>query len=150
MSIRDCFITELDTRYVNPGFAMAKASVEKKKQNLFTRELDLKMKTKLVKCYIWIIAFFGAESWILRKVDHKYLENVEMWGCRKMEKMSCSDRVKNDKVLHRVKKEKNNTHSIKRRKANCICSILRMNRFFYLAYELNLWYLACELDFRAR
>jgi hypothetical protein len=59
-----------------------KSIVRKKKQNIFTRELDIKLKNKLVKCCIWIIDFFGAESWILRKVDHKYLENVQMWGWR--------------------------------------------------------------------
>ena len=64
---------------------MAKASFDKKKQNLFTRELGLKLKKKLVKCCIWIIAFFGAKTWTLRKVDRRYsyLENVEMWAGEK-------------------------------------------------------------------
>jgi hypothetical protein len=29
----------------------------------------------LVKCYIWSIALYGAETWTLRKVDQKYLES---------------------------------------------------------------------------
>jgi len=28
--------------------------------------------------YIWGISLYGAETWILRKVDHEYLENFEM------------------------------------------------------------------------
>jgi hypothetical protein len=40
-----------------------------------------------------------------------------------MEKISWTDRVRNE-VLHRVKKEKNIIHTIKRRKANWIGHIL--------------------------
>jgi hypothetical protein len=47
--------------------AMAKAAFNKK--TLFTSKLDLNLKKKLVKCYIWSIALYGAETWTLRKVD---------------------------------------------------------------------------------
>jgi hypothetical protein len=62
--------------------------------------------------------------WTLRKV---YLESFEMWCWRRMEKISWTDRVRNGEVLHRVKKEKNILHRIKRRKANWIGHILRRN-----------------------
>jgi hypothetical protein len=41
-----------------------------------------------------------------------------------MERVSCSDRVINDKMLHRVKRE-GTAHALKRRKANWIGHILR-------------------------
>jgi hypothetical protein len=47
-----------------------------------------------MKCYIWGIAFCGAVTWTLRKVDQKYLENFEMWCWRRFE-ISWNDRVKN-------------------------------------------------------
>jgi hypothetical protein len=34
----------------------------------------LNLGKKLVKCYLSSIALYGAETWTLRKVDHKYLE----------------------------------------------------------------------------
>jgi hypothetical protein len=40
-----------------------------KKKNLFTSKLELNLRKKLVKCYIWSIALYGAETWTLRKVD---------------------------------------------------------------------------------
>ena len=40
--------------------AMAKAAFNKKKV-LFTSTLDLELRKKLVKCYIWSIALYGAE-----------------------------------------------------------------------------------------
>jgi hypothetical protein len=40
-----------------------------------------------VKCHIWNIGSYGAETWTLQKVDHKYLETLEMWDSQWMEKM---------------------------------------------------------------
>jgi hypothetical protein len=40
-----------------------------KKKTLFTSKLDLNLRKKLVKCYIWSIVLYGAETWTLRKVD---------------------------------------------------------------------------------
>jgi len=42
--------------------AMAKAAFNKKR-TLFTSTLDLELRRKLVKCYIWGIALYGAETW---------------------------------------------------------------------------------------
>jgi hypothetical protein len=44
-----------------------------------------------------------------------------------MEKISWTDRVRNEEVLHRVKEERNILHTVKRRKANWIGHILRRN-----------------------
>ena len=48
--------------------AMAKAAF-KKKRALFTNTLDLELRKKLVKCYVWSIALYGAENWTLRAVE---------------------------------------------------------------------------------
>jgi hypothetical protein len=66
------------TREIKSKIAMVKAAFNKKK-SLFTRKLDLNLSKKLVKCYIWSIALYGAETWTLRKADQKYLERYEMW-----------------------------------------------------------------------
>ncbi|PNF39295.1 hypothetical protein B7P43_G16696, partial [Cryptotermes secundus] len=62
---------------IKSRIAMAKAAFSKKK-NLFTSKLDLNLRKKLVKCYIWSIALYGAETWTLRAVDEKHLESFEM------------------------------------------------------------------------
>ena len=33
---------------------------------------------KLVKCYVWCMALYGAETWTLRATDQKHLESFEM------------------------------------------------------------------------
>ena len=73
-----------------------------------------------MKCYNWIIALYGAEAWTLRAVDQKHLESFEKWCWRRMEKISCTDHVRNEDVLLRVKEQRNILHEIRKRKANWI------------------------------
>jgi hypothetical protein len=89
--------------------------------------LDLKLRKKLVKCYIWSIAFYGVETWTLRAVDQKYLESFEMWDWRSMEKIIWTKHVRNEEVLLRVKEQRNILHEISKRKTNWIGHTLRRN-----------------------
>ena len=57
---------------IKSRIAMAKAAFNRKKI-LFTSKLDLNLRKKLVKCYIWSMALYGAETWRLRAADKKYL-----------------------------------------------------------------------------
>jgi hypothetical protein len=50
-----------------------------KERALFTSTLDLELRKKLLKCYIWSIALYGVETWMLQAVDQKHLESFEMW-----------------------------------------------------------------------
>jgi len=56
--------------------AMAKAAFNKRRTH-FTSTLDLEKRKKLVKCYIWSTALYGAETWTLRAVDQKHLESFK-------------------------------------------------------------------------
>ena len=76
---------------------------------------------------VWSIALYGAETWTLRAVDQKHLESFEMWCWRRMEKINCTDHVRNEEVLLRVKEQRNILHEIRKRKANWIGHILRRN-----------------------
>jgi hypothetical protein len=113
---------------------MAKAAF-KKKRTLFTSTLDLELRKKLVKCYVWSIALYGAENWTLRAVDQKELESFEMWCWRGMEKISWTDHVRNEDVLFRVKEQGNILREIRKRKANWIGHILCRNCLLQRAIE---------------
>jgi len=99
--------------------AMVKAAFNNKR-TLFTSTLDLELRKKLWKCYVWSIALYGAETWTLRAVDQKHLEIFEMWYWRRMEKISWTDHVRNEDVLLRVKEQRNILHEIRKRKANWV------------------------------
>jgi hypothetical protein len=103
---------------------MAKAATNKKRA-VFTGTLDLELRKKLVKCYVWSIALYGAETLTLRAVDQKHLEIFEMWCWKRMEKISWTDHVRNLDVLLRVKEQRNFLHEIRKRKANWVGHILR-------------------------
>jgi hypothetical protein len=111
---------------VKCSIAMEKAAFNKKRV-LFTSTLDLELRKKLVKCYIWSISLCGAETWTLRAADQKYLGSFEMWCWRRMEKISWTDRVRNEEVLLRVNEQRNILHEISKLKANWIGHNLRRN-----------------------
>ena len=56
-----------------------------------------------------------------------YMESFEMWCWRRMEKISWTDRVRNEEVLLRANEQRNILHEIRKRKANWIGHILRRN-----------------------
>jgi hypothetical protein len=72
---------------------MANAAFHKN-ETLFNSKMRRNLREKLVKRYIWSIALYGDETWTLRKVDQKYLENV----LKKNGTISWTDRVRNEKV----------------------------------------------------
>ena len=114
------------TREIKSRISMAKDAFSKTK-TLFTSKSDLNLRKKLIKCCIWSVALYYAETWTLRAADQKYLESFEMWCWRMMEKISWTDHVKNEEVLLRVNEQRIILHEIRKRKANWIGHILRRN-----------------------
>jgi len=64
-------------------------------EDCFHQQIGLKLRKKLVKCYVWSITLCGAETWTLRALDQKHQESFEMWCWRRMEKISWTDHVRN-------------------------------------------------------
>jgi hypothetical protein len=61
---------------------------------------------------------YGTETRKFQKENQKYLKSSEIWSWRKMQKVIWTDHVRNEKVLQRVKEERNVLRIIKRRNAN--------------------------------
>jgi hypothetical protein len=66
------------THGIKSRISMAKSAFNRQ-ETIFTRKLDLNLRKKLVKCYTWSIAWYGAQTWTLQKVDQKYLESFKVW-----------------------------------------------------------------------
>jgi hypothetical protein len=66
------------TREIKSRIAMAKAAFNKK--TLFTSKMDFNLRKKLVKCCIWSIALYGAETCTLRKTDQKFTLKIVKYG----------------------------------------------------------------------
>ena len=85
--------------------------------------MDLNLRKKIVKCYVWSIASYGVENWTIEKIGHKYLETFDTWyrvGWRR----SVGLFVWKMKKDHTGSRKRNIWHKIKWRKANCIGYIL--------------------------
>jgi hypothetical protein len=93
---------------LNPGLLWLKLHLTRR--GLFTRKIGLKMRKKLVKCYVWSIALIGDETCTLRAVGQQYLESFDMWCWRRMEKISWTGHVRNEEVLLRIKEQRNILH----------------------------------------
>jgi hypothetical protein len=94
------------TREIKARFTMEKAAFNEKKTS-FTSILDLSLTKKLVKCYIWSIALYGAENG--RFENRSDITGKFRWCSRRKERFSPSfscttetwtDRVRNEEVLH--------------------------------------------------
>ena len=58
---------------IKSRIAIAKAAFNKK-MKLFKSKLDFNLRKRLVRCYVWSIALYGAETRTLRETDQKHLE----------------------------------------------------------------------------
>jgi hypothetical protein len=110
---------------LNPGLLWQKLHLTRR--GLFSCKMDWELREKLVKCYIWSVALYGAEIGTVWGVDQKQLESFEMWCWGRMKKISWTDRVRNEEVLLRVKEQRNILHGISKRKVNWIGHILCRN-----------------------
>ena len=99
------------TREITSRIVMAKTSFNKNK-TLFNSRLDLNLRNKLLKCFICYIALIDAKTWTLQKVGAVMPRKFGMWCPRRMEKISWTDHVRNEEVLHRAKEDSNILHTI--------------------------------------
>ena len=44
-----------------------------RKISLLTSKLNIKVRKKLVRCYVWSVALYGSETWKLKTLQWKYL-----------------------------------------------------------------------------
>jgi hypothetical protein len=71
-------------------------------------------------------------------LGYKHLESSEVCCWRRIEKISWTDHVRNEKVLLRVKEQRNVLHEITKRKANWIGHILRRDCLLRQVIEGNI------------
>jgi hypothetical protein len=97
--------------------------------------LNIGLKKRLVRRYVWSIALYDSETWTLRQLERKYLESFEMWCWMRMEKIKCSEKVTNEQVLYRIEEKRALLNNILRVEANWIGHILRRNCLLHDAIE---------------
>ena len=61
--------------------------------------MEKELRKRLVKCFMWSVALYGAETWTLRRNEEKRQEAVEMWVCRRIERVTRTDKIKKNAVV---------------------------------------------------
>ena len=86
---------------VKQRIAMSKEAFYRKR-SIFCGPLEKELWKRLVKCFVWSVVLYGAETWILRWNEQKQLEAFDMWIWRRMERVKWTDKIKNAVVPERV------------------------------------------------
>nr|CAH7735633.1 unnamed protein product [Callosobruchus chinensis] len=77
----------------------ARATFLKLKKFLTNRNLNFKLRCRMIKCYVWAVLLYGAEAWTLKAAAMNRIEAFEIWTLRRMLKISWTEHVRNDDVL---------------------------------------------------
>src|SRR5437899_6712307 len=84
--------------------AMAKDAFNKRKE-LLTKGLSRTLKKRMVKALVRPVVLYGCETWTSLQDEINRLEALEVWLWRGLEKISWSDKIRNDEVFARVMEE---------------------------------------------
>jgi len=106
-----------------------KVFMEKKK--LFTGEINLELKKRIMKCLVWSVA----EAW----TDRRRLVAFEIGIWRRMEKINWFDKVsKFEEILRRINEDRQILNSIWQRKHRWIGHVLRHDGLLYEITECRM------------
>ena len=62
---------------------------------LKSRDITLLTKVHLVKAMVFPVVMYGCESWTIKKAEHRRIDAVELWCCRRLLKVPWTARGSN-------------------------------------------------------
>lgn len=104
------------TREIRTRIEMARATFVKMRKLFISRDIELGIRMRMLRCYVFSVLLYGAETWTLKKMHLDKLQAFEMWCYRGMWRIPWTDRITNDEVLNGMRKECEVINSIKKRK----------------------------------
>ncbi|XP_022835160.1 uncharacterized protein LOC111362674 [Spodoptera litura] len=111
---------------------IARASFNKMRKVLCCRQINIKLRVRLLFCYIWPLVMYGCEAWTVKEDTTRRINAFEMWCYRRMLRISWTQRVSNESVLHRVQMTRKIMQTIKKRKIEYLGHVLRHDRYSLL------------------
>ena len=67
-----------------------------------SNNISLKLRLRLVKCYILLVLTYNCETWTFNKNTEKRIEAFEMWLYRRLGKINWTEKISNKEVCHRL------------------------------------------------
>ena len=84
---------------VRRRIAIAKTSFLKMRRLLSNRQINRRLRYRMIKCYIWSTFLYGSELWTLSNTTIRKIEALEMWLLRRMLNISYTEHRTNEEVL---------------------------------------------------
>jgi hypothetical protein len=72
------------------------------KKKFTSKNITLQKRRNLVKAYVWSIALYGIETWIIRHAERRRLEAFQVWCRRRVMGVSWVGRVASDEVFRKM------------------------------------------------
>ena len=118
-----CIINvKLDTETeINAIIEQARVNFITMRNILSDQHLDLELRCRLSKCYVWFTLLYGAKTWTL-KVSR----------VNRLLKIPYTAHITNKEVLRRVNKERDQLYTIKCKKTSYLEHILRNDKYYTL------------------
>ena len=69
---------------------------------LKNRDISLPTKVSLVKTMVFPVVMYGCESWTIKKAEHWRIDAFELWGCRRLLRVSWTARRSNQFILKEI------------------------------------------------
>ncbi|XP_071581636.1 uncharacterized protein [Temnothorax nylanderi] len=134
-----CLITEdLDPdREVRRRIEIARGVFNKMRAFFCEDNLNLRLRRRMVKCYVWSVLLYGVEAWTLKASTLNRLETFEMWILRRMLRISWVDRVTNAEVWRRAGAQRELLITVKCRKIEYLGHVLRGEKYRLLQLILK-------------
>lgn len=92
---------------------------------LTSKKIHLNIKKRLIKTYVWSVATYGCETWVINDTEKKKLEAFEMWCWRRMERISWIERKTNEEVLRTVGEKRTLIEAIRERRWKMVGHAMR-------------------------
>ncbi|XP_072933758.1 uncharacterized protein [Epargyreus clarus] len=107
---------------------IARSAFNTMRKVLCSRSINIKLRTRLLHCYIWPIILYGCEAWTIKEDLRKRIEAFEMWTYRRLLSISWTQKVTNVKILERVGQKRALMLTVKQRKVS-LGHVLRHPRY---------------------
>ena len=87
---------------VGQRIAIAKSAFPSLEKVLQNRNINIQLRSRFLKCYVWSTLLYGSEAWRLSLKMLIKLETTEMWFLKRMQRISYTEHVTNVEVLRRA------------------------------------------------
>ena len=115
----------------------ARSSFGRLKKVLCNLSLNINIRIRILRCYIFSVLLYGVESWSLTEATTKRLEAFEMWCYRRMLRVSYTHHTSNITILERLRKDKEIVTTVKNRKLAYFGHIMRNDKYRFLQLILQ-------------